>query len=149
MDRKALIHAAIYGATVAGIAHFLSFGALVALVAIMAAVGVAIRVWAWRYRVRYGSRSEVPSHRASRGTDPTMSEADAPPPRPDHAVHAGLAGDHILRDRSVLGIGLGSLLSDAGHEMATAEPVAEGPRDRSASASGPSTSRSRSMIRAR
>lgn len=145
MDRKALIHAAIYGATVAGIAHLLSFGALVALVAIMAAVGVAIRVWAWRYRVRYGSRSEVPSHRASRGTDPTMSEADAPPPRPDHAVHAGLAGDHILRDRSVLG----SLLSDTGHEMATAEPVAEGPRDRSARASGPSTSRSRSMIRAR
>jgi len=46
-----------------------------------------------------------------------MSEADAAPPRPDHAVHAGLAGDHILRNRSVLGIGLGSLLSDTGHEM--------------------------------
>src|SRR5947208_16271465 len=32
-------------------------------------------------------------------------------PRPDA---------HVLRNRSVLGIGLGSLLSDTGHEMATA-----------------------------
>ena len=28
--------------------------------------------------------------------------------------------DHVLRNRSVVGIGLGSLLSDTGHEMATA-----------------------------
>src|SRR5947208_2188765 len=33
------------------------------------------------------------------------------------AVDADL---HVLRNRSVLGIGVGSLLSDAGHEMATA-----------------------------
>jgi arylformamidase len=43
-----------------------------------------------------------------------MTEADVPTPRTDRAVGAGLAGDHILRNRSVLGIGLGSLLS-GGH----------------------------------
>jgi len=31
-----------------------------------------------------------------------------------------LSADHVLRNRSVVGIGLGSLLSDTGHEMATA-----------------------------
>jgi MFS family permease len=49
-----------------------------------------------------------------------MREADVPTPRPDRATRARLADDHILRNRSVLGIGLGSLLSDTGHEMATA-----------------------------
>jgi MFS family permease len=33
---------------------------------------------------------------------------------------ARLADDHVLRSRTVVGIGLGSLLSDTGHEMATA-----------------------------
>lgn len=42
--------------------------------------------------------------------------ATAPePPRPAKA-----AGGHVLANRGVVGIGLGSLLSDAGHEMATA-----------------------------
>jgi len=31
-----------------------------------------------------------------------------------------LSADHVLRNRSVVGIGVGSLLSDTGHEMATA-----------------------------
>ena len=48
-----------------------------------------------------------------------MNEADAPAPQPE-APRVRLAEDHILRNRSVLGIGLGSLLSDTGHEMATA-----------------------------
>lgn len=38
----------------------------------------------------------------------------------DSASRKRLADDHVLRNRSVLGIGLGSLLSDTGHEMATA-----------------------------
>jgi hypothetical protein len=66
------------------------------------------------------SRSEATSRHASHETDPTMREADVPTPRPDRATHARLADDHIMRNRSVLGIGLGSLLSDTGHEMATA-----------------------------
>jgi MFS family permease len=33
---------------------------------------------------------------------------------------AGIGGGHVLSNRGVLGIGLGSLLSDTGHEMATA-----------------------------
>jgi hypothetical protein len=71
MDRKALIHAAIYGATVTGIAYLLSFGSLVAFVAIMAAVGVAIRVWAWRYRVRHGLplRGPLPPRESGNGSD--------------------------------------------------------------------------------
>jgi MFS family permease len=40
---------------------------------------------------------------------------------PDAAAGAhDLAGAHVLRNPGVVGIGLGSLLSDAGHEMATA-----------------------------
>ncbi len=42
--------------------------------------------------------------------------ASAPDPPP--AAEAGAS--HVLRNRGVLGIGLGSLLSDTGHEMATA-----------------------------
>jgi MFS family permease len=38
--------------------------------------------------------------------------------RPAEAMDTG--ADHVIRNRSVLGIGLGSLLSDTGHEMATA-----------------------------
>ena len=53
-------------------------------------------------------------------SETTMSEADAPRPQPESPPRARLADDHILRNRSVLGIGLGSLLSDTGHEMATA-----------------------------
>ena len=43
--------------------------------------------------------------------------ATAPGPRRP-AVGAG--AKHVLRNPGVLGIGLGSLLSDTGHEMATA-----------------------------
>jgi hypothetical protein len=71
MDRKGLIHAAIYGASVTGIAYLLSFGSLVAFIAIMAAVGIAIRVWAWRYRVRHGLllRGPLPPRESRDGPD--------------------------------------------------------------------------------
>jgi hypothetical protein len=62
MHRKALIHAAIYGATVTGIAYLLSFGSLVAFIAMMAAIGIAIRVWAWRYRARHGLPRPTDTH---------------------------------------------------------------------------------------
>ena len=44
-----------------------------------------------------------------------MTPEEAPAPTSSDGVDL-----HVLRNRTVLGIGLGSLLSDAGHEMATA-----------------------------
>ncbi len=71
MDRKGLIHAAIYGATATVIAYVLSFGSLVAFIGIMVAFGIAIRVWAWRYRVRHGLplRGHLPSSESPDGTN--------------------------------------------------------------------------------
>ena len=54
MDRRGLIYAATYGAVSVGIAYLLSFGSFIAFIALMITFGIAIRVWAWRYRVRHG-----------------------------------------------------------------------------------------------
>jgi hypothetical protein len=71
MDRKGLIYAAIYGATASAIAYVLSFGSLVAFIAIMAAFGIAVRVWAWRYRARHGLplRGHFSSRESRNGSD--------------------------------------------------------------------------------
>lgn len=71
MDRRGIIHAAIYGATATAIAYGLSSGSFVAFIAIMVLFGIAIRVWAWRYRVRHGLplRGRLPSSESRNGSD--------------------------------------------------------------------------------
>ena len=71
MNRRGIIHAAIYGATATAIAYLLSSGSLVAFIAIMVVFGIAIRAWAWGYRVRHGLplREHLPSRESRNGSD--------------------------------------------------------------------------------
>jgi hypothetical protein len=60
MDRKGLICAAVYGATACVLTYLLSFGSLIAFIAIMVAFGITIRLWAWSHASATVSRSEAP-----------------------------------------------------------------------------------------
>jgi hypothetical protein len=62
-------------------------------------------------------------------TGQAMSDAESPTTLSITEASGARLGDlHVLRNRSVLGIGLGSLLSDTGHEMATAALPGSSPR---------------------
>ena len=118
MSGKGLAYAAIYGATVTVVAYLLAQGNVVGFTAILFGLSLIATFIEWQ-PLSSQPPAQTRVRRISQWAEP-MSEADTGAPQPEPPSRARLADDHILRNRSVLGIGLGSLLSDTGHEMATA-----------------------------
>lgn len=65
IDRRGLVFAACYGAIAATVAYFIAHGSIIVFIVVMVLLGVGMRVWAIRYRLRHGMplRKRRPSGR--------------------------------------------------------------------------------------
>jgi len=54
IDRRGLVFAACYGAIAATVAYFIAHGSIIVFILMMVGLGVGMRVWVIRYRIRHG-----------------------------------------------------------------------------------------------
>ena len=54
IDRRRLMFAACCGAIAATVAYFIAHGSIIVFILVMVGLGVGMRVWAIRYRMRHG-----------------------------------------------------------------------------------------------